>query len=67
MSDIVDEANNLVEESIARTLSSMRLPDRIGNKYCDDCDIRIPDTRRLAVMGCTRCVDCQQIYESKQR
>ena len=28
--------------------------------YCEDCEDPIPEARRRASKGCTRCVDCQQ-------
>lgn len=30
---------------------------------CDDCGERIPDARRKAVPGVTRCIDCQEFKE----
>jgi phage/conjugal plasmid C-4 type zinc finger TraR family protein len=30
-----------------------------SEKYCEDCDEEIPEARRLAVKGCTKCVACQ--------
>jgi phage/conjugal plasmid C-4 type zinc finger TraR family protein len=34
-----------------------------GGTVCIDCDIEIPEKRRLAVPDCTRCVSCQGDYE----
>lgn len=34
---------------------------------CEDCDKPIPEQRRIASMGCTRCVDCQAIFELKNK
>lgn len=31
--------------------------------WCIDCDAPIPEARRLAVPGCTRCVECQALAE----
>lgn len=33
--------------------------------YCEDCLVAIPDARRLAVPGCTRCVECQERVEGQ--
>jgi len=30
---------------------------------CQDCGIEIPEARRKAVLGCTRCVACQETFE----
>ncbi|WP_407901092.1 TraR/DksA family transcriptional regulator [Providencia rustigianii] len=32
---------------------------------CEDCDNPIPEQRRIASVGCTRCIDCQTIFELK--
>jgi len=31
---------------------------------CIDCEEEIPEGRRLAIPGCTRCIDCQQEWEN---
>lgn len=33
---------------------------------CVECDVAIPEARRLAVPGCQLCVDCQQLRELKR-
>ncbi|MBU0883286.1 MAG: TraR/DksA C4-type zinc finger protein [Gammaproteobacteria bacterium] len=33
---------------------------------CVECDVAIPEARRLAVPGCQMCVDCQQLRELKR-
>jgi phage/conjugal plasmid C-4 type zinc finger TraR family protein len=33
---------------------------------CIDCGEEIPEARRLAVPGCTRCVECQADFELHQ-
>jgi len=30
---------------------------------CEDCGESIPEDRRIAVQGCTRCIDCQTVSE----
>lgn len=30
---------------------------------CIECDKKIPEARRLAAPGCTRCITCQQAWE----
>ncbi|CRL65426.1 TPA: TraR/DksA family transcriptional regulator [Proteus mirabilis] len=34
---------------------------------CEDCGREIPEKRRIAVMGCIRCADCQTVYELKSK
>ncbi|MDD2467159.1 MAG: TraR/DksA C4-type zinc finger protein [Desulfobulbus sp.] len=33
---------------------------------CEDCGEPIPEARRKAAQGCTRCVDCQQTHEQRR-
>jgi len=35
----------------------------LSNTHCEDCGYEIPAGRRLAAPGCTRCRDCQQLWE----
>jgi phage/conjugal plasmid C-4 type zinc finger TraR family protein len=37
----------------------------MSNRYCEDCGGEIPDKRRLAERGCTRCVVCQNKAEGR--
>ena len=30
---------------------------------CEDCGEEIPEARRKAVPGCTRCTDCQEFFD----
>jgi phage/conjugal plasmid C-4 type zinc finger TraR family protein len=30
---------------------------------CEECGEIIPEARRQAVQGCTRCIECQTIYD----
>lgn len=36
-----------------------------SNKWCEDCGDRIPEKRRAAVPGCTRCVRCQTEFDDE--
>ena len=35
-----------------------------SEKYCEDCDGEIPEARRKAQKGCTRCVACQSSHDT---
>lgn len=35
--------------------------------YCEDCLEAIPEARRLAMPGCTRCVNCQSMADRSAR
>lgn len=68
MKDIIDRANELAEMERERALAKHQ-QNRAGCSatHCEDCDEPIPTARRKMVQGCTRCIDCQQIYEHKQK
>lgn len=34
---------------------------------CADCGCVIPEQRRIAAPGCIRCIDCQDVFELKQK
>lgn len=40
-------------------------PGRESAMHCEDCGEDIPEERRVAVKGCTRCAGCQSIAEQK--
>jgi phage/conjugal plasmid C-4 type zinc finger TraR family protein len=65
--DIIDIANNRAERFIQAALSragSSRSPARESLARCKDCGEPIPEARRLAIPGCTRCRACQEAYEN---
>jgi len=42
-------------------------PRGVSAFHCADCGDEIPEARRLAVPGTTRCVDCQELKERTER
>lgn len=67
MSDWVDEANDLVELRMQNQLAIIRATQRaVSEQYCEDCDSDIP-AERQAIGGMTRCIDCQEVHEKKQK
>lgn len=66
MADIADFANDLVQERIDQALAA-RKPAVVGAsfEFCVDCDVPIPQARRLAVRGCMRCAECQGLMEKQ--
>lgn len=38
-----------------------------SNMLCEDCDKPIPESRRRAVPGCTKCVTCKESAELNGR
>lgn len=67
MADEADFADKLIEIGLSATLETMRLEmDAMPKEslyYCVDCDDEIPESRRLAQIGCKRCIECQNSFE----
>ncbi|MGX3020918.1 TraR/DksA family transcriptional regulator [Ursidibacter sp. B-7004-1] len=68
MQDQIDKANELAEKEREFALAKLRnKPTACSLTHCQDCNEVIPEARRKHAMGCTRCIDCQQIYEHKAK
>lgn len=68
MKDQIDRANELAEQEREHALAKLRQkPTACSRLFCEDCDEPIPELRRNTVQGCTRCVECQQIFEHQQK
>ena len=52
-----------LQVAIANHRNSAGAPDKESATHCDICGDPIPEARRLAVSGCTLCVDCQSEWE----
>ncbi|SUA36314.1 phage associated protein [Neisseria zoodegmatis] len=77
MTDIADKASESADLFLAEALYKAGRPSENGasaeflrsknngvsNYECDDCGDPIPEARRQAVPGCTRCVYCQEYFE----
>ena len=55
---------NAISEVQKKLLAQAELPSA---EFCQDCGDEIPQARRDAVLGCQRCVFCQEIYERNYR
>ncbi len=42
-------------------------PQGDSAKECEDCGEAIPEPRRMAAKGCTRCMQCQSVYERMRK
>ena len=64
MADSMDIVQHRTEEMLARNIALIvhRAP-AISATFCEDCDTPIPELRRRAYQGVTRCVSCQEIEE----
>jgi phage/conjugal plasmid C-4 type zinc finger TraR family protein len=74
MTDPIDRANDTAQffNNLAlRRHRQGRTPlDEVwagGVVVCADCDQAIPSARLKAVPDCERCVDCQTVYEIRER
>ena len=68
MADDLDRAAQYAQKELAYRLAGVRSGANNGEKQslaeCADCGDDIPDARRLAAPGCTRCVACQTEHEN---
>lgn len=66
MADAIDRAQEREAQFLAESLARrQQLPDvpagmAIGNVYCIDCGILIPEARLAALPGACRCIRCQE-------
>lgn len=65
MTDIIDRAAENEAVFLAEALHKARKPveNAVSAEFCEDCTDPIPEARRQAVPGCTRCVWCQEYFE----
>jgi len=65
MPDEMDLCQQINEELIDDALAGRgrNRPHHNSLTHCEDCDEPIPEARRQAVPGCTRCVTCQTEHE----
>lgn len=67
MADFADQASHASEGLLADALAK-RARDRMSAPAesateCEECGELIPEARRQAVPGCTRCIECQETYD----
>lgn len=64
MADSMDMAQARADELLARNIASVvNRPVGVAVSFCEDCDAPIPEARRRAIHGVTRCVECQEFKE----
>lgn len=64
MADSMDLVQLRTEEMLARSIAQVIYrPVTVSAFFCEDCDAPIPEGRRRAVQGVTRCVACQEMDE----
>ncbi len=67
MTDIFDQASRIEQLQRDLAIAKHRQPKTASAIYCDDCGEPIPELRRQTIVGCSRCVSCQQIAEIKAK
>lgn len=60
MADIIDTANDQADLFLAVRLKSRKQYSGTSATHCVECDEPIPQRRREAVPGCTKCVECAE-------
>jgi len=63
MADIADIANDRAQVQLDDLLATRRVFSGVSALVCEECGIEIPPARRIAVQGCTHCIDCQSLNE----
>lgn len=66
MTDVYDRAQEMEQRQREQALAAQVAASRpLGSSLenCDDCGQPIPEKRRQAAVGCTRCIQCQTAYE----
>jgi len=67
MGDLMDRVQERVQEELSIHLhNAIRRPVQVSEFFCLSCGEAIPEARRRAVQGVTRCVSCQVISEIKR-
>nr|DAR60790.1 MAG TPA: DksA-like zinc finger domain containing protein [Caudoviricetes sp.] len=67
MPDMFDKAQEIEQLERDHALRKRHTTHTASRLFCEDCDEPIPEMRRNKIPGCTRCVECQTIYETKQK
>lgn len=70
MSDIADQAQDVIEQHLTASLANRKHsinPAIPSAKHCDDCESEIPEARRRSLPGVRLCVDCASLQEIKGR
>ena len=60
MSDICDQADDVIEEALNRSLSQIHRYSGISSTECVECWELIPEGRRVAIPGVTLCTPCAE-------
>lgn len=67
MADDADIAGPRQDQAVADAIARTPRPGGVSALICEDCEKPIPEARRIAYAGCTRCVPCQADYARSQK
>jgi len=68
MVDTMDIAQQRQAERLAQDIAAVtQRPKGISAFFCEECDSAIPEARRRALNGVSRCVGCQELAERRAR
>lgn len=63
-SDIIDQANELVEHRLQLAIQKHRIDQNaVSAEHCSECEEDIPEARRVAMPSCKTCASCQEVLE----
>ena len=68
MPDEMDIAQAINEEHLKDAIAAHCRNRVLGVSltHCQDCGEEIPEARRKAAVGCTRCIGCQTNFENRR-
>jgi phage/conjugal plasmid C-4 type zinc finger TraR family protein len=67
MSDICDQADEVIEQIREQALSQIPRYTGISAKECEECGEDIPEDRRAAVKGVKLCAPCGALVELRAK
>ncbi|MGM0936288.1 MAG: TraR/DksA family transcriptional regulator [Pseudomonadota bacterium] len=68
MSKNFDRASEYEQQMREHQINAVvKRPVGVSAFTCEECGCPIPEQRRIASIGCVRCIDCQTIFELKDK
>ncbi|MBI3311788.1 TraR/DksA C4-type zinc finger protein [Serratia quinivorans] len=68
MADTIDMAQERQALMLEKQIAHARpVVIQASALFCVECDAAIPEVRRRAIAGVSRCVTCQELVEAQQR
>lgn len=61
---VQEQIDSSVEDAVAQVRNQLPMGDSL--LYCEECDVKIPEARRRAIVGISLCIKCQSIFEESQ-